>query len=122
MLFAAVWLIEEMRMSDLTPGDNKYDTAKILLLLAGFTVIVAFIGAQTIARSRAGLGLTIVAMIGIFALSISGGRGASGFDPRSLFKITPGKLIASSPLIHCRYLRHPVRPLPDHGALRTRSA
>ena len=99
MLFASAWLIAEMRNSDLRTETNRFDTAKILILLAGFTVIVAFVGAQTIARSRGGLALTIVALIGIVALSVSGGRRGSGSERPSLFKITPGKLVSGATVL-----------------------
>ena len=56
--------------------------------IAGFTLLVAFVAAQTMARSRAGLGLTIFALLGAYALAVADKRSTSG--------VTPTKLIAGA--------------------------
>ena len=99
MLFAAVWVIAKMNTSSSNVDEQTYDTTRVLILLAGFTIIVAFIGAQTIARSRAGLGLTIVALIGIVALSLAKDQRANRSDSPSLFILTPTKLMAGATLL-----------------------
>jgi len=52
-----------------------------MALVGGFTVLVVLIAAQAMARSRAGLGLAIVALFGAIALIMSDRRGTSGITP-----------------------------------------
>jgi O-antigen ligase len=52
-------------------GEYQYDTASIIAMLGSFTVLVIFLAGELMARSRAGLGLTAVALLGVFALGIS---------------------------------------------------
>lgn len=64
------------------------DAATILPLIGGFTVLVVLVAAQTMARSRAGLGLTIVALVGAAALAVGTVRHGS--------RITPSKLLVGA--------------------------
>lgn len=74
--FAAAWTVATANPG---PGGQRqgYDTTYIIALLAGFTVIVILIVGQVMARSRAGLGLQILALFGAFAMAISDRRIAS---------------------------------------------
>src|SRR5262249_34767943 len=65
MLFAAAWAVTVSLGSD----HRELRGSKIVAIVASFTVLVAVIAAQAMARSRAGLGLTIVALFGAFALA-----------------------------------------------------
>jgi O-antigen ligase len=68
MLFAAAWAV-----SVSFGGDHReLRGLKIIAIVASSTVLVALIAAQAMARSRAGLGLTIVALFGAFALAFVG--------------------------------------------------
>ena len=51
--------------------EYEYDTASIIAIVGGFTVLVILLAGELMARSRAGLGLTIIALLGVFALGIS---------------------------------------------------
>ncbi len=84
MLFAAAWAVNAGLAHGQRADRDKYETAAIVALLAGFTVLVVLVAAQAMARSRAGLGLTIVALAGAFALAFSDRRGASGAAPTKL--------------------------------------
>jgi O-antigen ligase len=66
-LIAAAWTINAT--FDAQSGGARYDAATIAALLASFTALIIFVSAQSIARSRAGLGLTIVAIFGALALA-----------------------------------------------------
>jgi O-antigen ligase len=65
-LFAAAWAIS----ITFSRRDWQRHSSKIVAVVASFTLLVALIAAQTMARSRAGLGLTMVALLGAFALVI----------------------------------------------------
>jgi O-antigen ligase len=85
-LFSAVWVIEA------AAGVNRgrLDTAWMAGVAASLFVLVIFLAGQAMARSRAGLVLTIVALFGAFALAVTDRRTVSG---GSLAKVTPAKLI-----------------------------
>jgi O-antigen ligase len=63
-----------------------------MALLASFAALVVLVSGEAMARSRAGLGLTIVALVGVGALVYSYRRTASRADRRSRFGATPAKL------------------------------
>jgi O-antigen ligase len=75
MLLATAWAAESAITFRLTSERTRYDSVSIVALVAAFTVLVVLLAAQAMARSRAGLGLSIVALLGAFALAMS--------DPRS---------------------------------------
>jgi O-antigen ligase len=56
----------------------------VVSLTASFMVLIVLIAGETMARSRAGLGLTIVALGGAFALVFADRRNASGVTPSKL--------------------------------------
>lgn len=71
-LFAAAWAACFGAQLTESRGSARLDTPLFLLLIAGFAAMVALIGAQLMARSRAGLVLTVFALLGIWALSVRG--------------------------------------------------
>ena len=86
-LFAAVWAVEAA-----TPpasGRAKLDTRWLVPLIVSFVTLVVLVAAQAIARSRAGLALTIAALLGAMALAFCDRRNTSGVTPaRLLFGAT----------------------------------
>lgn len=88
-LIAAAWAVDKTMHagSRLT---NRFDGATIVVVLAALTCLATLIGAQAMARSRAGLGLTIVALLGAFALSQSGPRNASGVTANRVLALSIG--------------------------------
>jgi len=69
LMLAAAWAVDAVHSrAELAPR-FKYSGEAILPLLASFTMLVAVIAGQTIARSRAGLLLTIVALCGAALLA-----------------------------------------------------
>jgi O-antigen ligase len=79
-IFAGVWALDAtMRASDV-PQASRLGTATILPPIIGFTVLVAFLAAQMIARSRAGLILSIVALAGVLVLALLDRRARSGLS------------------------------------------
>jgi O-antigen ligase len=62
-LFAAAWAVSVA----FARGDWQRYGTKIVATVASFTLLVVLIAAQTMARSRAGLGLTMAALLGAFA-------------------------------------------------------
>jgi O-antigen ligase len=70
---------------------SRFGARRIVPIIASFTVLVMLVAAEVTARSRAGLGLTIVALLGCMALAASDRRTATG--------ITPSRLLASAALL-----------------------
>ena len=83
LLFAAAFAIHSIKAfaSAQTPTT---DTRALITVVASLTVLVILLAAQIMARSRAGLGLTIVAMIGVAALANSDERGGTIFGAKRL--------------------------------------
>jgi O-antigen ligase len=65
-----------------------FDAAALLPLIAGFVVLVILIAAQLVARSRAGLGLTMAALLLAWPLA--------NFDPRRGTGLQSGKVLAAA--------------------------
>jgi O-antigen ligase len=85
-LLAAVWLAEAA--ATLNAERGRPDAAGTMAVAASLAVLVVILAAQAMARSRAGLALTIVALFGAFALALREQRNASG--------VTPAKLMAGA--------------------------
>jgi O-antigen ligase len=77
-LFTAGWAVDAALTTGSGPRHRRYETPSIMALMAGFTVLVTLVAAQAMARSRAGLGLTILALFGAFALAFADRRSAPG--------------------------------------------
>ena len=71
MLFAVAWTVHASTVAGPASSRREYDTASIVASIGGFTVIVVLLAGEAMARSRAGLGLTIVALFAAFALGFS---------------------------------------------------
>jgi O-antigen ligase len=89
-LFAAAWAVDSTAAASAMTANRRFETSTILIVLASFTCLVALIGAQAMARSRGGLGLTIVALLGAFALSVADRRTSSGITPAKLLVVSVG--------------------------------
>ena len=89
-LLAAAWAADATWNIETRDPRQRFELAAILPLAVSFIVLVALVAAQTTARSRAGLGLTIVALFGAFALTLPDRfrrrqhRDRSGFSSRIL--------------------------------------
>ncbi len=69
MLFAAAWSFENTIADDKGANAGQWDSNRIMYGLAGFAIMVLLIAGQAMARSRAGLILTIAALVGIFLIA-----------------------------------------------------
>lgn len=96
-LFAAAWAINLTVTAG--PQVRTYDTRAILALIVAFITIVLLIAGQTMARSRAGLLLTIVALFGAFAMAVSDRRASAGLTPAKLL----GSAIAVAVIFAAQY-------------------
>jgi len=72
LLYAAAWTCDAVTGRG-AQGSSGAGTARLIGSIAGFTAIVVLVSAQALARSRAGLGLTMVALLGAFAIASVGG-------------------------------------------------
>jgi O-antigen ligase len=68
LLFAAAWIANSLLDPKEHLAAKRLTGTKLVMLLACMTIFIVFVAAQAMARSRAGLGLTVLAMIGAFAL------------------------------------------------------
>jgi O-antigen ligase len=84
VLLAAAWAVETT--VNFQRGRHVFD-ARTVMVAASLIVVVILVAAQTMARSRAGLGLTIVALFGAFALAFVGRRGTPGLAPGKLLVV-----------------------------------
>jgi O-antigen ligase len=74
VLFAAAWMIHAAtKLMEQLP-ENGYDTTSIILVIAAFTLLVVLLAGAAIARSRMGLVLTILALLGAVGLAFSDRR------------------------------------------------
>jgi len=71
VLMAAVWTVSAV--GEFTRAGAKLrsrrSTPHLVAIVVSLTVVVILVGAQAMARSRAGLGLTTIALVGSFALA-----------------------------------------------------
>jgi hypothetical protein len=84
LLIASAWAINAGTAAGLSLSRKEFDATSILLALGCFTVIVVLIAAEAMARSRAGLGLMMIALFGAFFLGVS---------DRVVIAVTPRKLL-----------------------------
>ena len=83
MLVAAAFAIHSTN-SRLLGATASKDTRALLAVVLSFTVLVILLAGEIMSRSRAGLGLTIVALFGIAALATSEDRGGTGLGSKRL--------------------------------------
>jgi O-antigen ligase len=99
MVFAIGWIVYEsaaVRVLGNQKGKQKekkyeFDTASIIATIGSFTVLVMLLVGELVARSRAGLGLTMIALLGVFALGYLK-RGA-GFGSMLVNKLLFGAIV-----------------------------
>ena len=84
--FAAAWVVEAAAPPPW--GQTRLETRWIVPVLAGLTVLVVLVAAQAMARSRAGLGFTVAALVGATAIALLDRRNASGLTPAKLLLAT----------------------------------
>ena len=111
-LFAAVWTLEAALAAG-AKQRRSTDATTIVAVLASFTVLVMLVAGQMVARSRAGLALTIVALVGAFVLAWA--------DRRRPKNITPCKDSRGFDRAWAAVC-DPICPLPDDGKVHRRSA
>ena len=113
-LLAAAWAVNALGSGGGTPTE-RYDAAAIIALVASFTVMVMLVAAQAVARSRGGLGLTIVALLGALVLAFTDRRGASGVTPAKVLAAAVGlaALFATQFALYRIMERFAVDPLQD---------
>jgi O-antigen ligase len=84
-LFAGAWAVDATLSGGGSGSERRpFATASVVPLIVGFTVLVMLVAAQTMARSRAGLGLTIFALLGAYAIAVADKRSTSGLTPSRL--------------------------------------
>jgi hypothetical protein len=88
-VIAAAWVIDATFKAR---SRGRLDAATIVPVVASFITLVVLVAAQTMTRSRAGLGLTIVALLAGFAMVYFDRRAAPSHRSRS--RVTPVKLLA----------------------------
>ena len=74
ILLSAAWLVHTAAGAVLQFEQRNYSAASMAAMLGAFTLVVAFLAGVAIARSRMGLLLTMVALLGALALGASGRR------------------------------------------------
>lgn len=85
-VFAAAWAIEVAAPPP--SGQTRLDTRWIVPVAASLSVLVILVAAQAMARSRAGLGFTIAALVGAAAIALLDRRNAPGITPAKLLLAT----------------------------------
>jgi O-antigen ligase len=88
ILFAAAWAIESSLKAGSWRQLKRLDAASALQLIGSFVILVVLLSSQAMTRSRAGVGLTIIALCGAILLAVA--------DRRKVAGITPMKLILGS--------------------------
>jgi O-antigen ligase len=92
-VIAAAWVIDATFNAR---SRGRFDAATIVPLVASFITLVVLVAAQTMTRSRAGLGLTVVALLAGFALAYFDRRAVARPGHRSRSGVTPAKLLAAA--------------------------
>jgi hypothetical protein len=75
---------------------GRFDATTIVPVVASFVTLVVLVAAQTMTHSRAGLGLTIVALLAGFALAYFDRRAIVRPSHRSRPGVSPAKLLAAA--------------------------
>jgi O-antigen ligase len=84
ILLTAAWAANATADVQRVGKARRHDTGSIVTALVWFCLLVVLIAGEVMARSRAGLGLTIVALFGAFALGLSGRRPGEGFTSNKI--------------------------------------
>jgi O-antigen ligase len=91
-LLASAWAVQTT-VAEFGASHQKFDTVSIVAMIGAFTLLVVLLAGQMMARSRMGLGLTIAALFGAFALGFSDRRVGSTVTPSKLL-VGAGVLVA----------------------------
>jgi O-antigen ligase len=83
LLLAAAWAVHAA-MSVGNLRTSEFQAGSLIAVVAGFTLLVVLLAGEAMARSRAGLALTIVALFGAFALGFTDRRLRSGITPNKV--------------------------------------
>jgi len=95
MLFAIAWTVHAATALGTQLERRQYGVVPILAAIACFTVLVIFLAGEAMARSRAGLGLTIVALFGALLLGFSNQRVRPGFTSSGILsRFAPDRLLS----------------------------
>ena len=113
-LFSMAWAVHATAWGE-RAAHRRYDTLLVVAIIGVFTLLVVLLAGQFIARSRMGLGLTIIALLGGVALGASDRRLKSSVTSAKLF-IGAGVLVFIFGLQFALYRfmeRFAVDPLED---------
>ena len=78
ILLAAAWTVHATVGAGVVSRRGEPSTGQIVITIGCFTLLVVLLAGEAMARSRAGLGLTILALFAAFALGFSDRRVRSG--------------------------------------------
>src|SRR5215467_4816590 len=81
ILLAAAWAVHAAVGDEVKRKPMVHDTTRIVAVIGAFTLLVVLLAGEAIARSRMGIILTIVAMLGAFALGASDRRVGATITP-----------------------------------------
>jgi O-antigen ligase len=84
LLFVAVWAIDVGFETESWTNIRSFDAARIMAATATFLSLVVVIAGEAMTRSRAGLALTIAALLAAFVLALTDQRNVSGAKPSKL--------------------------------------
>jgi hypothetical protein len=84
LVFSVAWAAQAAMAIKFGVQPKEYDFVAIVGAVAGFILLVALLAAQAMARSRAGLGLTMVALFCAIGLGFSNRRPILGITPKWL--------------------------------------
>jgi len=93
LLFAAVWAMDIGFTAGLWRYRKTFEARSIVAVTASFLAIVVLLAAEAMARSRAGMILTMVGLVGVYALILSDRRRGSGATPVGFFVVAAGTAI-----------------------------
>ena len=75
VILASAWAVNAGAAAEAAFRRKEFDSASTLAAFGCLTLLVVLLAAEAMARSRAGIGLTMVALLGAFALGASERRG-----------------------------------------------
>jgi O-antigen ligase len=87
LLFAAVWAIDIGFKTKSWTDVRSFESATVMAVMAIFVVFIVVLAGEAMARSRAGLALTIVALLAVFVLGFADRRNAPGTGPSKLLLV-----------------------------------
>lgn len=114
LVFATAWAVNAVGAFDIAPWRRKFDRPIILPLALSAAMVVVLVAAQSYARSRAGLGLTIIALLAGALLPLGGTHQAMRGSRKILFGATfLGVIIAAQFSLYRMLQRFESDPLDD---------